>query len=220
MNVNQRRPAASDGGISGWHRYPRGMRRIGLTGGIGSGKSTVAELFAELGASVIDADAIAREVVAPGSEGLAALVDTFGSGILDPDGSLDRAALAAVVFSDPGARERLNAITHPRIAARTAELVAALPSDCVLIHDVPLLVELGMQDAYDLVVVVDAPDATRVARLVGRGLSETDARARIAAQTTRAQRLAAADIVIDNSGDLASLSAQVRRAWPAVSGRP
>ncbi|MBK6763706.1 MAG: dephospho-CoA kinase [Micrococcales bacterium] len=196
------------------------MRRIGLTGGIGSGKSTVAGMLEDLGAHVIDADALAREVVAPGTDGLAELVAQFGTGILAADGSLDRAALGAVVFADPAARERLNAITHPRIAARTAELVAALPDDAVLVHDVPLLAELGMQDAYDLVVVVDAPDDIRVARLMQRGLDERDARARIAAQASRDQRLAIADVVLDNSGSLADLKAQVLQAWPQVSERP
>lgn len=195
------------------------MRRIGLTGGIGSGKSTVAQLFAELGAYVIDADAIAREVVEPGTPGLAALVEAFGPAIRDGD-ALDRAALAQIVFENPQARQTLNAITHPLIGARTAELMAELPDDAVLIHDVPLLVELGMQDAYDLVVVVDAPDELRVRRLVQRGLPEADARARIAAQAPRDQRLAAADIVIDNSGDLDSLREQVRSAWPEVARRP
>lgn len=196
------------------------MRRIGLTGGIGSGKSTVAGLFEQLGAHVIDADAIAREVVEPGSAGLQALVDAFGPSILDRDGRLNRQALADVVFADPQARQTLNSITHPRIAARTAELISALPEDAVLIHDVPLLVELNMQGGYDLVVVVDAPDDLRIGRLVQRGHSPEDARARIAAQASREQRLAAADIVIDNSGDLDDLSRQVDLAWPAVSGRP
>lgn len=195
------------------------MRRIGLTGGIGSGKSTVARMFAELGADVIDADEIAREVVEPGTPGLAALVAEFGPEILDGD-RLDRAALADVVFEDASARERLNAIIHPLIAARTAELIAALPEDAILVHDVPLLVELGLQGAYDLVVVVDAPDEVRVARLVERGLTEQDARARIAAQASREQRLAAADIVLDNAGDLESLSRQVRSAWAKVAARP
>lgn len=195
------------------------MRRIGLTGGIGSGKSTVAALYAELGAHVIDADELAREVVRPGSDGLAALVEVFGVRVLADDGSLDRAGLAEIVFRDPEARQQLNAITHPRIAARTAELIAALPDDGVLIHDVPLLVELGMQAAYDLVVVVDAPDEVRLRRLVDRGLTEADARSRIAAQAPREQRLAVADIVIDNSGDLNSLRRQVVQSWPRISGR-
>lgn len=194
------------------------MRRIGLTGGIGSGKSTVARMFADLGADVIDADAIAREVVEPGTPGLAALVQEFGEGILDGNG-LDRAALAQIVFEDPGARQRLNAIIHPLIGARTAELMAALPDGAILIHDVPLLAELNLQDAYDLVVVVDAPDELRVTRLMERGLTEEDARARIATQATREQRLAVADVVIDNSGDLAQLREQVHSAWPTLAGR-
>ncbi|TXH43929.1 MAG: dephospho-CoA kinase [Actinobacteria bacterium] len=195
------------------------MRRVGLTGGIGSGKSTVAQMFADLGASVVDADAIAREVVARGTEGLAELVEQFGARILTDDGDLDRAALAAVVFSDPLARERLNAVTHPRIARRTAELIAAIPQDAVLVHDVPLLVELGMQGAYDVVVVVDAPDDVRIRRLVQRGLDEDDARARIAAQASRDERLAVADVVIENAGDLDDLRRQVTAAWPQVSGQ-
>lgn len=196
------------------------MRRVGLTGGIGSGKSTVAQMFADLGASVVDADAIAREVVAPGSEGLAELVEQFGSQILTDNGDLDRAAVAAVVFSDPSARERLNAIVHPLIARRTTELIAAIPQDAVLVHDVPLLVELGMQATYDLVVVVDAPDDVRVQRLVQRGLDEDDARARIAAQASRDERLAVADVIIENTGDLDDLRTQVKAAWPQVSGQP
>ncbi len=196
------------------------MRRVGLTGGIGSGKSTVAQMFADLGASVVDADAIAREVVAPGSEGLAELVERFGSQILTDNGDLDRAAVAAVVFSDPSARERLNAIVHPLIARRTTELIAAIPQDAVLVHDVPLLVELGMQATYDLVVVVDAPDDVRIQRLVQRGLDEDDARARIAAQASRDERLAVADVIIENTGDLDDLRTQVKAAWPQVSGQP
>lgn len=194
------------------------MRRIGLTGGIGSGKSTVARMFAELGAHVIDADAVAREVVEPGTPGLAALVEEFGNGILDGD-RLDRTSLAQIVFEDEGARTRLNAIIHPLIGARTAELIAALPPNAVFLHDVPLLVELHLENAYDLVVVVDAPDDVRVSRLVERGLTEDDARARIATQATREQRLAVADVVINNSGDLDQLREQVRSAWPKVAAR-
>lgn len=194
------------------------MRRIGLTGGIGSGKSTVAQMLADLGAHVIDADAIAREVVAVDSPGLAALVDEFGPGILQPDGSLHRTALAEIVFADPAALAALNAITHPRISARTAELIEELPEDAIMVHDVALLAELGLQDAYDLVIVVDAPDDLRVSRLVQRGLTADDARARIAAQAPRETRLAAADILIDNSGTLADLTEQVRSVWPAVAG--
>ncbi|MCB9428507.1 MAG: dephospho-CoA kinase [Actinobacteria bacterium] len=194
------------------------MRRIGLTGGIGSGKSTVSAMLADLGAHVIDADAIAREVVAPGTEGLAALVEAFGPDILAPGGSLNRAALADKAFADEAARERLNAITHPRIAARTADLMRNIPDDAVLVHDVPLLVEVGLQDAYDMVLVVDAPDEVRVQRLRERGLDEPDARARIAAQATREQRLAVADVVLDNSGSLDDLKKQVERAWTTIAG--
>ncbi len=194
------------------------MRRIGLTGGIGSGKSTVSAMLADLGAHVIDADAIAREVVAPGTEGLAALVEAFGPDILALDGSLNRAALADRAFADESARQRLNAITHPRIAARTAELMRKIPDDAVLVHDVPLLVEVGLQDAYDMVLVVDAPDDVRVRRLLERGLDEQDARARIAAQATREQRLAVADVVLDNSGSLSDLREQVERAWTTIAG--
>ncbi len=194
------------------------MRRIGLTGGIGSGKSTVSAMLADLGAHVIDADAIAREVVAPGTEGLAALVVAFGPDILALDGSLNRAALADRAFADESARQRLNAITHPRIAARTAELMRNIPDDAVLVHDVPLLVEVGLQDAYDMVLVVDAPDDVRVRRLLKRGLDEQDARARIAAQATREQRLAVADVVLDNSGSLGDLREQVERAWTTIAG--
>jgi dephospho-CoA kinase len=194
------------------------MRRIGLTGGIGSGKSTVSAMLADLGAHVIDADAVAREVVAPGTEGLAALVEAFGPDILAPDGSLNRAALADKAFADESARQRLNAITHPRIAARTAGLMRNIPEDAVLVHDLPLLVEVGLQDAYDMVLVVDAPDEVRVQRLLERGLDEQDARARIAAQATREQRLAVADVVLDNSGSLGDLREQVERVWTTITG--
>lgn len=189
------------------------MTRVGLTGGVGSGKSTVAAMLAARGALVIDADALAREVVAPGSEGLAALVDAFGPGILADDGSLDRPALAEVAFTDERARERLNGITHPRIAARTAELMASAAPGQIVVHDVPLLVELALMPAYDLVVVVDADDATRLRRLEGRGMSRDEARRRMAAQATRDSRLAAADIVLSNEGDLAGLEQQVDLLW-------
>jgi dephospho-CoA kinase len=187
--------------------------RVGLTGGTGAGKSTVAARLAELGAVVLDADALAREVVAPGSEGLAAVAAEFGDGVLAGDGSLDRAALARLVFADPDRRRALEAITHPRIAARTAELAAAAPDGSVLVHDVPLLVEKHMGPGYHLVVVVDAPVELRVARLVGRGLTEGDARARIGAQATQEQRRAAADVWLDNSGDVGRLTAVVDRLW-------
>lgn len=189
------------------------MLRIGLTGGIGSGKSTVAGLLAARGARVIDADRIAREVVEPGTPGLDAVVGAFGAGVLTAEGALDRPALAAVVFADPDARRRLDGIVHPLVRARATELVAAAPPDAVVVQDVPLLVETGQAASYDLVLVVQADPATRVRRLVGRGLSEDDARARIAAQATDEQRRAVADVVLDNSGTVEELEAQVDRFW-------
>jgi dephospho-CoA kinase len=187
--------------------------RIGLTGGIGSGKSTVAALLADRGAVVVDADRIAREVVEPGTPGLAAVVDAFGPGVLTADGSLDRPALAAVVFADPAARARLDDVVHPRVRARAAELVAAAPADAVVVHDIPLLVETGQAGSYDLVLVVEADLETRVRRLVDRGLTEQDARARIASQATDAQRRAVADVVLVNDGAREELAAQVDRFW-------
>lgn len=187
--------------------------RIGLTGGIGSGKSTVSALLAERGAVVVDADRIAREVVEPGMPGLAAVVGAFGTGMLAADGSLDRAALAAVVFADPEARQRLDGIVHPLVRARSAELAAAAPSDAVVVHDVPLLVETGQASSYDVVVVVEADPAVREGRLVQRGLTAEDARARMAAQASDEQRRAVADVVLDNSGTLEHLAGQVDRFW-------
>ena len=189
------------------------MLRIGLTGGIGSGKSTVARLLAERGALVVDADRIAREVLGRGTPGLAAVVAEFGAGVLAADGSLDRSALAAIAFADEGARRRLDAIVHPLVRQRTAELVAAAPTDAVVVNDVPLLVETGQAGSYDLVLVVYTDVETRVARLVARGLSEHDARARIAAQATDEERRAAADVVVDNSGSPERLAEQVDRFW-------
>jgi dephospho-CoA kinase len=184
-----------------------------LTGGAGAGKSTVAARLRELGAVVIDADALAREVLEPGSDGLRQVIAAFGEQVLRPDASLDRAALAAVVFADPERRRELEAITHPRIAALTSELLAAAPDAAVVVHDVPLLVEKALAPAYDLVVVVDAPVERRVERLVGRGLTEADARARIAAQATRAEREAVADVWLENDGSVADLVAAVDELW-------
>jgi dephospho-CoA kinase len=186
---------------------------IGLTGGIGSGKSTVSALLAARGAVVVDADRIAREVVEPGTPGLAAVVEAFGPGVVGPDGALDRPALAAVVFADPDARARLDGIVHPLVRARAAALAAEAPADAVVVHDVPLLVETGRWEPYDLVLVVQADPETRVARLVRRGLAEADARARMAAQATDEQRRAVADVVLDNSGSQEELAAQVERFW-------
>jgi dephospho-CoA kinase len=187
--------------------------RIGLTGGIGSGKSTVAALLAQRGARVVDADRIAREVVEPGTPGLAAVVAEFGDGVLAADGALDRPALAALVFGDPAARARLDGVVHPLVRARAAELVAEAPADAVVVHDVPLLVETGQAGSYDLVLVVETDLETRVARLVDRGLSAEDARARIAVQATDEQRRAVADVVLRNDGDREALAGQVDRFW-------
>jgi dephospho-CoA kinase len=187
--------------------------RIGLTGGIGSGKSTVAALLAEHGAVNVDADRIAREVVEAGTPGLAAVVAEFGEQVLAADGSLDRPTLAAVVFADPAARARLDAVVHPLVRVRAAELVAAAPPDAVVVQDVPLLVETGQAASYDLVLVVRADVEERVRRLVGRGLTAEDARARIASQATDEQRAAVADVVISNDGGRDDLAAQVDRFW-------
>ena len=188
--------------------------RIGLTGGIGSGKSTAARRFAELGALVVDADAIAREVVEPGTPGLAAVVAEFGERVLDADGRLDRPRLGELVFADEAARARLNAIVHPLVRARVAEILGAAPAGTVTVQDVPLLVETGQAGSFDLVVVVEAPADVRVDRLVrDRGLPADQARARIAAQATDEQRRAAADVVLANDGTPEDLRAQVDRLW-------
>ncbi len=189
------------------------MLRIGLTGGAGAGKSTVARRLAEHGAVVVDADVLAREVVAPGSPGLAAVVEEFGTSVLHEDGTLDRAGLAAVAFSSPERRLALESITHPRIAARTRELFAAAAEDAVLVHDVPLLVEKSLGAAYHLVVVVHAPEDERIRRLVGRGLSEADARARLAAQASDDDRRDVADVWLDNAGSRADVEGRVDRLW-------
>ena len=191
---------------------------VGLTGGIGSGKSTVAELLASYGAVIIDADVLAREAVAPGTPGLARVVDEFGPDVLAPDGSLDRARLGAVVFADPDRLAALNAIIHPFVRERSHELEGAASGADVVVHVIPLLVENGLT-GFDEVVVVDASEETQLRRLAGRGMDEADARARIAAQATREQRRAAADVVIDNDGDLAGLQAQVERLWADLRRR-
>lgn len=189
------------------------MLLIGLTGGIGSGKSTVARRLAELGAVVVDADRIAREIVEPGTPGLAEIVDRFGPEVLDADGALDRPAMAATVFGDDEARAALNAITHPRIAERSAERFAAAPDDAIVVHDMPLLVELEMTPNYHLTMIVDAPEDVRVRRLVERGVEESDALARIRAQATEQQRRAVADVWLDNSGTREQLLESVDAVW-------
>jgi dephospho-CoA kinase len=197
---------------------------VGLTGGIGSGKSAAAQRLAALGAVVVDSDAIAREVVAPGTDGLRAVVEEFGPDILASDGSLDREQLGARVFADPDARARLNAIVHPRVRQQTAARFAAAEAAdprAIVVNDVPLLVEGRLQSLYDVVVVVDVPVETQVERLrTARGMPEADARARIAAQAGREQRLAAATHVIDNRGGLADLDREVARVWADLRARP
>lgn len=196
------------------------MLRVGLTGGIGSGKSEVSRRLASYGAVVIDADALAREAVAPGSPGLAAVAAEFGPDVLREDGSLDREKLAGIVFADDERRRRLNAIVHPRVGARAEELTAAAPADAVVVYDVPLLAENGLAGMYDVVVVVDAPEDTRVRRLVQRRKMTAEAvRARIAAQATREQRAAIADYVIDNSGSMEQLADQVHVLWDELRRR-
>ncbi|MFD5434349.1 dephospho-CoA kinase [Kitasatospora sp. NPDC127067] len=196
------------------------MLKIGLTGGIGAGKSEVSRLFAARGAVIVDSDVIAREVVAPGTDGLAAVVAEFGPQVLREDGALDRPALGAVVFADPERLKALNAIVHPLVRARSAELEAAAAPDAAVVHDVPLLAENGLAPLYDLVVVVDAADEVRLDRLVRlRGMAEEEARARMAAQASREDRLAIADLVIDNSGGLAELEARVDEVWAELARR-
>ncbi|MBO0855049.1 MAG: dephospho-CoA kinase [Nocardia sp.] len=190
------------------------MLRIGLTGGMGAGKSTVARLLVEWGAVLVDSDAIAREVVEPGTEGLAALVEAFGEAILAEDGSLNRPALAAVAFADDESRRTLNSITHPLVGRRTAELIGAAPADAIVVQDVPLLVENSMGAMVQLVVVVMADERLRVHRLERfRGIAPDDARARIRSQATDDQRRAAADVLLDNNSDAEALAPQVARLW-------
>jgi dephospho-CoA kinase len=190
------------------------MLRIGLTGGIGAGKSTVSSTFSRCGGVVVDGDVISREVVEPGTEGLAALVDAFGDDILLPDGALDRPALAAKAFSDDENRATLNGIVHPLVGKRRAEIIAAVPEDSVVVEDIPLLVESGMAPLFPLVVVVFADAELRVKRLIEhRGMAEDDARARIAAQAADEQRRAVADIWLDNSGSSEALTERAREVW-------
>jgi len=187
---------------------------VGLTGGIGSGKSAVAHRLAELGAVVIDADALAREVVAPGTDGLAQVVAAFGPEVLRPDGSLDRAKVSGIVFGDAEKRRLLESIIHPRVRERSTRMIAAAPPEAVIVHDIPLLVESRGASGFDLVVVVLASEEIRLARLVGkRGMTEQDVRARFAAQATDEQRRAVADVEIVNEGTMAELMSTVDAAW-------
>jgi dephospho-CoA kinase len=190
------------------------MLKVGLTGGIGAGKSEVSRLLVAHGAVLIDADRIAREVVAPGTPGLAAVVDAFGEEVLAADGGLDRPKLGSIVFADPQKLAVLNSVVHPLVGARSRALEDAAPEDAVVVHDVPLLAENGLAALYDLVIVVDARPETQLDRLVRlRGMTEEDARARMAAQASRDKRLAIADTVIDNDVPLEELERRVRDVW-------
>ncbi|HWC21927.1 MAG TPA: dephospho-CoA kinase [Flexivirga sp.] len=190
------------------------MLYLGLSGGIGSGKSTVSARLAELGAVVIDADALARAVVDRGSDGLAEVAARFGDGVLLPDGSLNRPALGAIVFADEAARRDLEAITHPRIRELTAQQHAQAPLDAIVVHDMPLLVEGGLAADYHLTLIVDAAEDVRIERIMrDRGMSHADAQARVSAQATDEQRYAAADVVLDNNGTREQLLDQVETLW-------
>jgi len=196
------------------------MLRIGLTGGIGAGKSEVSRRLAAQGAVIVDADLIAREVVAPGTDGFAAVVDAFGPDVVGPDGALDRSHLGDIVFADKQKLAALNAIVHPRVGARMRELEEAAGPSSVVVHDVPLIAENGLADAYDLVVVVDVPPRIQLDRLVRhRAMSRAQAQARMAAQASREQRLSIADIVVDNSGSLAELDRLVGELWSELRRR-
>jgi dephospho-CoA kinase len=188
--------------------------RVGLTGGVASGKSTVSAILESLGAVVIDADKLAREVVEPGTPGLAAVVDEFGPDVLAADGGLDRPAVGAIVFADQTARRRLEGILHPLIRARSAEIEAETPTDVLVVHDIPLLAESGQADRFDAVLVVDVPAEIQVQRMMAdRGMSREDAQARVAAQAGREDRLAIATHVIDNTGTREDLRDRVTEVF-------
>ncbi|WP_121746473.1 dephospho-CoA kinase [Streptomyces sp. E2N166] len=194
------------------------MLSVGLTGGIGAGKSEVSRLLVEHGAVLVDADRIAREVVAPGTPGLAAVVEAFGEDVVSEDGSLDRPKLGSIVFADPEKLGALNSIVHPLVADRSRALEEAAAEDAVVVHDVPLLTENGLAPLYDLVIVVDAAPATQLDRLVRlRGMTEQDARARMAAQATREQRREIADVVIHNDVPLDELRRRVAEVWDELT---
>ncbi len=195
------------------------MLRVGLTGGIGAGKSAVSRLLAEHGAVVIDSDVLAREVVARGTDGLAAVVEEFGD-VLTPEGDLDRPAVGRIVFGDAAARRKLEAIIHPRVRARAAEIEASAPAGAVVVHDIPLLVETGQAGSFDLVLVVDVEPELQRRRLTElRGMTDEEANQRIASQASRADRLAAADVVVDNSGSLADLERRIGEIWAELTAR-
>lgn len=196
----------------------RAMTQVGLTGGIGSGKSAVSAILARRGAIVIDSDVLARDVVARDTDGLAAVVAEFGDTVLTREGDLDRPALGEIVFADAVARERLEAIIHPRVRERAAWLAEEAGPDAIVVHDIPLLIETGQQDAFDVLVVVDVPVEVQVSRLIEhRGMSADEARSRIAAQASRKQRTDAADFVVDNTGSLSDLEARVDELWKRLT---
>jgi dephospho-CoA kinase len=193
------------------------MTRVGLTGGIASGKSTVAAMLAELGAVIIDADALAREVVASGTPGLAAVVEEFGEELLGPDGELDRAAMGQLVFNDDAARKRLESIVHPLVFERIVALEGEAADDDVVVHDIPLLAESGRADTFDAVIVVDAPPEVQVSRMTtDRGWTREDAESRIRSQASRADRLAIATHVIENTGTREDLRNRVAEVYADV----
>ena len=195
------------------------MTRVGLTGGVASGKSTVSEILDELGAVVIDADVLAREVVAKGTDGLREVLQAFGPGVLTDDGSLDRPAMGAIVFADAEQRRVLEAIIHPRVRERGAEIEAAAGPDDVVVHDIPLLAETGQVDGFDAVIVVDVPTELQVERMVDlRGMTREDAEARVAAQASREERLAIATHVVDNTGTVDDLRRRVTQVYRELRG--
>jgi len=195
------------------------VTRVGLTGGVASGKSTVSRILDELGAVVIDADVLAREVVAKGTDGLREVVDAFGPGVLTDDGSLDRPAMGAIVFADAEQRRALEAIIHPRVRERGAEIEAAAGPDDVVVHDIPLLAETGQADGFDAVIVVDVPTELQVERMVElRGMTRQDAEARVAAQASREERLAIATHVVDNTGTVDDLRRRVTQVYRELRG--
>jgi dephospho-CoA kinase len=192
--------------------------RVGLTGGIASGKSTVSAILAELGAVVIDADRLAREVVEKGTPGLAAVVEAFGEGLLTPEGDLDRPAMGTLVFNDEARRRTLEGIIHPLVFERIVALEKAAPQDAVVVHDIPLLAESGRADTFDAVIVVDAPSGTQVERMLrDRGWTREDAESRIASQASREDRLAVATHVVDNTGSLTDLRRQVEEIYAGLT---
>jgi dephospho-CoA kinase len=195
------------------------MLRVGLTGGIGAGKSEVSRRLADRGAVILDADVVARQVVAAGTPGLAQVVQAFGDGVLRPGGGLDRDRLGEIVFSDPAAREKLNAIVHPLVRDRMLELERAAGDAAIVVQDIPLLAENSLAGLFDVVVVVDVPPELQVERLAGRGMGREQAEARMGSQASREQRLAVATLVVDNSGTLADLDRRVDELWAELCRR-